>query len=121
MMRKLRHDRVEMALVGPLANSVYQGGSRHICSLSWLDLILGDLTLVDETFGITSSKQVKGVSGQPPDYHYFYFVSPRERPAQRCGPSHIRHLPTAQSATRLRSAALELPATPVHRPPIDCP
>ena len=46
-MRKLRHDRVEMALVGPLANSVYQGGSRHICSLSRLNLILGDLALVD--------------------------------------------------------------------------
>jgi hypothetical protein len=55
MMRKLRHDRVEIALVDPLANSVYQGGSRHIRSLSRLNLILGDLSLIEKNKLLTTS------------------------------------------------------------------
>ena len=71
-------------------------------------------------FGFASGTRVYGeVSGQLPDRGYF--MSAQNFAAPRSGPSRIRRVPTALSATHLRSGALELRATPVLRPPIGCP
>jgi hypothetical protein len=90
-MRKLRHDRVEMALVGPLADSVYQGGSRHICSLSRLNLIRGDYALIEK-----SPRILLGAPAEPRS------SSGREMPTVRSRPCLRDVVPTVGIAIPLQ-------------------